>query len=520
MLFFTVSIGLAILLVILVVLKHIYRYVSDPKGLRRFPGMTFFALFTNIPCMLYSTEGRRFMAIHDAHQRLGPIVRVGPNSVSFNDVAAVKDIYGHGSPVRKGEFYDTLAGSHRHLADVSDRDEHSRKRRVLAGAYSQAALENWEHIVAERTAALVKQYDRLCLETHYHATLHASPGMEGASRKGYINHRHWMILFAQDAIAQIGLTADLKMLETGNYIVTIRDLNGKLDTFSYREALWRSHLIQNRLVWSPAWFKWLTYVTGWHPYWADHNRYTNLCVYLVQQQLKRYLAGEKIDDPLRYIFEDKYGNSNNYPIGEMVAETSIMLNAGSDTTGIALTNVLYWLLKNPTCLAKLRAEIDSVLDEDEAVVPYDKIKHLPYLRACLDESLRLTPPNTMSVNRLTPPEGMSIMGHLIAGNTTVHAPPYAMHRNADVFPDPESFDPERWVGEKAKALQPYFITFSAGARGCIGRNITYLEQTVALASMINRYEFELPSNDWVLSQKEAFTCSPGDMPVRIRMRRL
>ncbi|PYH96711.1 cytochrome P450 [Aspergillus ellipticus CBS 707.79] len=106
------------------------------------------------------------------------------------------------------------------------------------------------------------------------------------------------------------------------------------------------------------------------------------------------------------------------------------------------------------------------------------------------------------------------------GNTTVHSPRYAMHRNPSVFPNPESFDPERWLGEEAKALQPYFITFSAGARGCIRRNITYLEQSVALASLVHRYGFELPSKDFVLRQSEAFTCSPGDMPIRIRMRHM
>ena len=520
MLFFTVTISLAVLAGILLVLKHIYDYVRDPKGLRRFPGMSFLAPFTNIPCMLHSTAGRRFKAFHDAHQRLGPIVRVGPNSVSFNSAVGAKDIYGHGSPVRKGEFYDLLAGSHRHLADVSDRDEHSRKRRVLAGAYSQASLENWEHIVADRTAALIQQYDKLCIEPYYHATLHADPTVKSDSIKGCINHRYWMILFAQDAIVQIGLTADWKMFEARNDLITITDVTGKRDTFSYREVLWRSHLIQNRFVWSPNWFHWLASMTGWHQFWKDGTRFSNLCVHLVQQRLKRYRAGESLDDFFKYIFEDKYGKANMYPIGEMVAETAIMLNAGSDTTGIALTNVLYWLLKNPACLAKLRAEIDYVLDEDEAVAPYDKVKHLVYLRACLDECLRLTPPNTMSVNRLTPPEGMSIMGHWIPGSTTVHSPPYAMHRHGDVFPDPESFIPERWLSDQAKAFQPYFITFSAGARGCIGRNITYLEQTVALASLVHRYDFELFDQDWVLPQKETFTCSPGDMPVRVRMRRV
>ncbi|KAM5343494.1 hypothetical protein ACJ41O_012031 [Fusarium nematophilum] len=465
--------------------------------------------------MYHVTRGHKYKVLHEAHQKHGPIVRVGPNSVSFNALAGVKDIYSHGSPVRKDEFYDRLAGTHRHLADVADRSEHSRKRRVLAAAFSQASLENWEHIVADRTRALVQQYDRLCNEPEYHATPHSDKSLGLGLLKGCINHRQWMCLFAQDAISQIGLSADLRQLEAGNDTITIKDLNGKSSTFSYREALWYSHRIQSCLVWSPNWWRRLARASSWHPFWAHDQNFTNMCVYLVQERIKRYKAGEKPEDFFSHLLEDKYGNANMYPMGELVAEASIMLNAGSDTTGIALTNVLYWLLKNPACLSKLRAEIGSVADKDDSVVAFDRVKHLPYLRACLDESMRLTPPNTMSVPRQTPASGMSIMGHWIPGNTTVHSPPYSMHRNPAVFVDPESYMPERWLGENAKDLQPHFITFSAGARGCIGRNITYLEQIIVLASLVHRYEFALIHEDWVLGQEEAFTCSPGDFPVKI-----
>ncbi|KAJ5622731.1 benzoate 4-monooxygenase cytochrome p450 [Penicillium herquei] len=500
-------ISLCAILPFLVIAKHVLDFFRDSKGLRRFPPMSTFSSLTNIPCMIEAMKGQRFKAFHDAHQRLGPVIRVGPNSISFNDAKAVKDIYGHGSPVRKGDFYDLLAGSHRHLADVSDREDHSRKRRVLAGAYSQASLENWEYIVADRTAALLKQYDRLCERPECIPTLHGDSGCEISNGKSakFINHRYWMILFAQDAILQIGITADLNFLESGSDIVTTQSMDGKSHTFRYRDVLWRSHLIQNALVWSPGWFKWLSTLTAWHPYWNDGNVYNTMCVDLVHRRLARYIKGEKLDDFFTYILEDKYGNPNMHELGEMVAECSIMLNAGSDTTGIALTNVLYWLLKNPICLEKLRDELDDIFEEEMTVAAYDRVKHLPYLRACLDESMRLTPPNTMSVNRLTPAEGMSIMGYWIPGNTTVHSPPYSMHRDPEVFPDPESFNPDRWLGEKGKDLQAHFITFSAGARGCIGRNITYLEQTVALASMVHRYEFALPHENWVLGQKEAFT---------------
>ena len=507
--------------------KHVYDYFRDQKGLRRFPGMTILSPFTNIPYMFYASQKRRYKAVHEAHQKLGPVIRVGPNSVSFADVNAARDIYGHGSPVRKDHFYDVQAGSHRHLADVSDREDHSRKRRVLAGAYSQAGLERWEHIVADRTGALVRQYDRLCDRPLYESSPQPDPTIVSVKTDGFINHRQWMTIFAEDAIAQIGLTADLHLLEAGNDSVSITDLKGREHAFPYRAALWYQQRIQTCLVWSSHWYQSLRKLTAWHSGWRQETNYTNMCIHLVQTRLERYRKGEKLEDFFTYMLEDKYGNANMYPMGEFVAEVSIMLNAGSDTTAIALTNVLYWLLKNPGCFEKLRRELDDALDDDEDVAAYDKVKHLPYLRACLDESMRLTPPNTMNVPRLTPPGGMSIMGHWIAGDTTVHCSTYNMHRNPGVFPDSEAYKPERWLAEDARDLQPHFLTFSAGARGCIGRNITYLEQMVVLASLVHRYDFELygqkdeagreleEDDKWTLKQYEAFTCSPGEMPVKI-----
>jgi cytochrome P450 len=213
-------------------------------------------------------------------------------------------------------------------------------------------------------------------------------------------------------------------------------------------------------------------------------------------------------------------NDSGIEWGEVVAEVSIMMNAGSDTTAIAMNNVMFWLLKNPKCMAKLREEVDAVLDADEVIAPYDKVKHLPYLRACLDESLRITPPTTFGLPRRTPPEGCNILGDFIPADTTVSISAWVSHRDPKIFPEPESYIPERWLGEKGKDLQPYFISFSAGARGCIGRNISYLEQTVLLASVVHRYELALPHPDWEPKRQEAMNLGPGPMPVKLWRRDL
>ena len=192
-----------------------------------------------------------------------------------------------------------------------------------------------------------------------------------------------------------------------------------------------------------------------------------------------------------------------------------MLNAGSDTTALAINNVMFHLLSNPVCLVRLREEIDLVMNAGEDVAAYDTVRHLPYLRACLDESLRLTPPTTFGLPRRTPPEGFRILDEWIPGDTTVSISAYVAHRDPVVFPDPECYLPERWLGEKGKELQPYFLSFSAGARGCIGRNISYLEQTVLLATVLHRYEFALPYTGWQQHRYETFNLMAGEMPLKV-----
>lgn len=191
------------------------------------------------------------------------------------------------------------------------------------------------------------------------------------------------------------------------------------------------------------------------------------------------------------------------------------MDAGSDTTAIALNHIMFNLLRHPQVLEKLRQELKEALDEDCPVAKYDQVKNLPYLRACLDESLRLLPPVSFGLNRKTGPGGITIDGQWVPEGTTVGVPAYTAHRNPRLFPDPESFHPERWLEEMHPDAKASFIPFSAGARGCIGRNITYMEQMVLVASLVQRYNFELPHANWELSHEEAFNLWPGPMPLKI-----
>lgn len=194
------------------------------------------------------------------------------------------------------------------------------------------------------------------------------------------------------------------------------------------------------------------------------------------------------------------------------------MNAGSVTTGVALANVMMQLAKHPEALKTLREELDNALDSSEDIAPYEKVKHLTYLRACLDESLRIIPPVSHPLVRQTPPEGAMVLGDFLPGGTTVSMSAYVAHRDPKAFPEPEEYRPERWLGEAGKELGPNFVAFTTGPRGCIGRNISYLEQTVLVATLVHNFDFELADPNFVAQRHEHNALFMKDLPMVFRKR--
>ncbi|QKX60337.1 uncharacterized protein TRUGW13939_07481 [Talaromyces rugulosus] len=473
--------------------------------------MTPLSGISNIPFMMESTRGfrsRHLAGLHKKHR----VIRIGPSHLSYSDHSAIKDIYGHSTKCSKGDFYDILSGTHYHLADVTDKIEHQRKRKVLSSAYAIKNLADWEHKIADKVDRLIKQFDTRC-------TTPLLPGNKPVQEDLSIDYRMWTNFFTMDAIVDIGLSTSTGFLDKGNDETIAELYDGSRHIVSYRDVLHSNLTAQSHLVWIGEWFpkvqKFVQMVSSkYNTMFSKGPLYDGIVLHQARERFKRYQSGEKLDEFFQALMESKNGQQHMLEWGEIVAEISIMLNAGSVSTAIAINNTMYLLLKNPKCLVTVRGEIDSVTEEGETVIAYEKVKYLPYLRACVDEAMRIFPPTPFNLPRKTPSEGATIFREYVAGNTTVSMSSYVAHRDENVFPDPETFRPERWLGEEGKQLQPYFITFSAGARGCIGRNISYLEQLVITASVLHRYEFALPYMAWEQHRYEHFNLVPGPLPLK------
>lgn len=163
-----------------------------------------------------------------------------------------------------------------------------------------------------------------------------------------------------------------------------------------------------------------------------------------------------------------------------------------------MSATLFYLLHSPSRLARLRGEIDTTFPTaDEIRVGHD-LSSCTYLRACIDETLRLTPPIAGVLPREVLQGGMDIDGVHFPAGVDVGTSAYALHRSGKYFPDPLSFRPERWipaggiVSEESVALaQSAFCPFSRGPRGCSGKGMAYSEMMMILARTLRLFDVRL-----------------------------
>lgn len=193
---------------------------------------------------------------------------------------------------------------------------------------------------------------------------------------------------------------------------------------------------------------------------------------------------------------------------QLNVESSLLIAAGADTTSLTLAATFFYLVHNPRVMEALIEEVRSACSSgDMDQISPSQLIGLPYLRAVVDETLRLSPPVPSLLPREVLKGGMNIDGNYIPEGTIVGVSAYAIHRNPEYFPEPDKFHPERWVAtdvdsgnslssevrtqHSVSIARQAFVSFSQGTRGCIGRQLAYYELHTALALILHRFEIRL-----------------------------
>lgn len=181
-------------------------------------------------------------------------------------------------------------------------------------------------------------------------------------------------------------------------------------------------------------------------------------------------------------------NSGKLSEEGVVGNSDTLIIAGSETTATTLCGLTWFLLRSPDCLSQLTAEVRSAFPTSSSITG-DAAAALPYLHGCIEEALRLFPSVTLGLPRDCP--GAFIDGQYVPEGTVVSGEFLAMHTDPKYWVDPESYRPERWVGEGIPGDdRRAFQAFSTGPRACLGVNMAYLELRLAVAKMVWLYDLE------------------------------
>ncbi|CAH2232876.1 jg288 [Pararge aegeria aegeria] len=152
----------------------------------------------------------------------------------------------------------------------------------------------------------------------------------------------------------------------------------------------------------------------------------------------------------------------------LISQCVAIFGAGFETTATTLSFLLYEMAKNQDAQTKLIEEVDSYFEKNETI-EYECVNELPYIAACIDETLRLYPVLGLLTREVmddyTFPTGLRLKK-----GDRIHVPIYHIHRNPDYFPEPEVFRPERFYGDAKKDIKPFtFFPFGEGPRICLGK---------------------------------------------------
>lgn len=182
------------------------------------------------------------------------------------------------------------------------------------------------------------------------------------------------------------------------------------------------------------------------------------------------------------------------PQERVLALTVANMFAGSDTTAITLRAVFYYLLRSPQRLQRLMDELEDASRDlyQEGLVSWSDVHDLPYLSAVIKEALRMHPAVGLMLERIVPPAGITVCGKFIPGGTIVGCNAWVLHRNAKVFGEqPLEFRPERWLEaspESRNEMNSLLFSFGAGARTCIGKNISLLELHKLVPAVLRKFQ--------------------------------
>ncbi|KIK60736.1 hypothetical protein GYMLUDRAFT_244294 [Collybiopsis luxurians FD-317 M1] len=447
----------------------LYRLFFHP--LHKYPGPLFAAATSWHEVYYNLVRGGEFMAeLERLHKLYGPVVRIGPNTLHFNDRRAYHDIYSNGTTlVKESYFYRALfAHAPGCFASLSDPQQVKNRRSLLAPSFSRQAVMKLEYTIQKKVDQLV------ALLEEYHQSLESSVKLSIAYRS-----------LTTDVITEYCFA---------NSTNTLSD-----PSFAHPIALETRNLVKR--FWIQAYFPFVVQLVATIPQsfilWLFPKFSTLMDVKgKFEQQIDNLisypedLATTEHETIYHHLLEPKDPELRPSRTS-LVNEALILVGAGSDTVGHTCTVGTYFALQDHSIKNRLVEELREAWPNKGRPLSFAVLEKLPYLTAFIKEALRTSMGTVHPLPRVVGDETPEISGLNIPAGTIVAMSQYFMHINSEVFGDPYTFNPDRWLVTDNSEMMHDLVPFSKGPRQCVGLNLAWAELYLILGNVFRKLDLSL-----------------------------
>ncbi|KAH6643351.1 cytochrome P450 [Truncatella angustata] len=502
----TVGLTLVIFLLLLVLILCYNRFRGH---LHSIPG-PFINSISSLPRLWSVWKGTSHLEDVELHKKYGKIVRVSPTIVSVCDLTFFESIYGISSHFYKAGFYEACRfydeeGLIPDPLVLADKDMHTRMKRNAANAYSLQALIQIEPLVDQVLKSLLDRFDEIYV-----------------SQRKTCDLGQYMLYFAMDAIFTITFGKNLDFVRKGDTKKLCHQVRSGLPYIACVGQIPWAHkfLLGNPLV--------AKFLDG-----PSDSLAGEIMAMAVDQRAAAEKKINEDDDPsapctfLMRLLRNQSKSPASLTDREINSHTFGNILAGGDTTSTAVKAILYYLIRNPESMNRLVAKLrEAGLDSKGSIVSYSDASKIPYLSAVIREAMRLHPSVGMILPRGVPPGGAILLDeqgkrYHMGGGTEIGFNPWVMQRDPDIFSDPDSFKPERWIDTDAsrlKSMNRAWIAFGAGRHSCSGQHISMLEMTKLIPSLVLKYEMEWEDGAPDIAVENYFFTMQSGLRVRLSRR--
>ncbi|KAI0192310.1 cytochrome P450 [Xylaria flabelliformis] len=419
-------------------------------------------------------EGGQFMfKYREWHEKYGPIVRITPHEVHIQDASFYDILYATNRAATKRKELEHRFNNPKSAFATSDHALHRLRRGALNPFFSKRAI-------SERAQNIQKQMDVVCerLRTEFQNT-----------DRILIVNEMWGC-WTTDIITEYCFERRYDFIRERNFKASF--------VKSFIDLLDGVHWV-TQFPWLASMMNWMPdAIIGWiDPRMESVTKFNNEMLAQVSEVIKDSESREKHNTIFASLLR------SNLPRAEVTQERLHheaigVVGAGLETTMRTLTVSVYHIVNNPFTYHRIRDELFAAIPDPEKIPSWETLQTLPFLTACIEESLRLSYGVAQRIPRLHDHD-IVYGDFVIPKGTIISMSIYDISHDENIFPNSFEYKPERWMGNPrscdGRRLSRYMVAFGRGTRSCVGMQLAYAELFIGLATLFRRFSFEIYDTD-------------------------